>query len=309
MSSPEAASVILEPNIDAYGSKARASALADFLEVAALARKRITRAALADIISDNEWVKRPRRQTYLQELLEDPETWVEAVFNVVAERSEQLGEAYPFVERGRALTLRESDFDVTSSGYVALLALTVVHAWSIPCVVDPKPTLEAIVESVLKAKGMDAVNVGATDRRSGFVQAVRDAGCALGLQPMDDPSPRSRWAKDAGVDTLAGLVWRDRRPAGQWLFIGQVTVAQSQNWQVKLDEPQGPRWAKYMQEVLPPQAFLAIPHHAEEEHLHDLLASQRGLVVDRLRLVMNKPPNTPDEISLIVAMASATVAA
>jgi hypothetical protein len=298
---------LVEPDIDIYGNRARASALADYLEVAALFKRRVTRAALEDLVEDNEWVERPRRQVFLPDQGEDPATWGEAVFNVLTEREERLGDKYPFTQRAHALVLTDPALDARSSAYVALLALTVVHAWQLITPVPPESTLEEVVVSVLTDMGLSCVNIGATDRGSGFVDALKSGGVALGLQPMENPTPRSRRAKDEGVDTLAGVVWRDGRPAGQWLLIGQVTVAQSHNWKLKIKEPEPNKWAAYLQEPLAPTAFLAVPHHAEEEHLRELLASRLGIMIDRLRLVAHKPGNSPNEIALIDALLSATV--
>ena len=48
----------LYANIDAYGTYARASALADYVEVAAWSRGSYSEATLADVIKDNDWVRR-----------------------------------------------------------------------------------------------------------------------------------------------------------------------------------------------------------------------------------------------------------
>lgn len=298
----------IEPDIDIYGKYARASALADYVEVAALKGKRITRAALADRIVDNEWVTRPRRQfLHAEDPEEDPASWAEGVFNLFSERQAQLGDLYPFEQQGSALRAKGNLSEPTTEPYVSLLALTVVHAWKLPSPVDPEPTLEAVVASALIAKGLCSVNVGATDRGTGFTAAVHQGARALGLRPMHDPKPRSRRAKDEGVDTLAGIVWRDNRPAGNWIFIGQATISKSNDWKVKLSQPEGPRWATFLQEPLHPQAFLAVPHHVEEEYLRELLVPQRGIVIDRLRLVRAKPENTMNEATIIKAMLSASV--
>lgn len=308
MTPTPAAAVTIEPNIDAYGRRARASALADFVEAAALAGLRITRAALEDLVSENEWVSRPTRQSWtVGDPREDPATWAEATFELLAERETLLGSHYPFSQSGQALVVTSKSFDPRQSGYVSLLAVTMVHAWSIPTGVSPEAALEAIVVAVLRMRGMSAVGIGATERQSGFVAALQSGAAALGLRASDDPRPRSRWAKDAGVDTLAGVVWGDGRQAGEWIMIGQATVGSSNAWRAKLLEPDPAIWAKYLNEPLFPQAFLAVPHHAEQEALSDLTASQRGLVLDRLRLIPAKPANTPEEISLIEALLAARV--
>lgn len=295
--------VLIEPDIDRYGQDARVSALADFLELAALAGYRITTAALQDVIVDNEWVRRPLRRYLLPEDVEDdPESWADAVFSMIGERGAQLGELYPFEVRRRSVAMKDPTFTREDSPYLSLLAITTVHACGIDAPVSAEATLEEVVANTLAHLGISAVNIGATDRGTGFVKALHDGARALDLWAMQDPRPRSARAKDVGVDTLGGFVWRDHRQAGHWLIIGQVTAAQSQHWAMKLAQPQPARWATYLQELLHPQVFLAVPHHVQDDHLRDLMESRRGVVIDRLRIVANKPDNTIAERSLIRAM-------
>lgn len=300
--------LVIEIDIDRYGQDARGSALADYLELAALAGIRVTKAALRDLIVDNEWVRRPVRRYLLpDDVDDDPDSWSESVFSIIAERGDALGDVYPFTVRGKSVVVKDRDLDRLSSRYLSLLAITVVHAWSLPCEESAEATLEMVVADTLSSVGMGAVGVGATDRRMGFVDALREGGAALGLRPSPDPRPRSASAKDVGVDTLAGVVWRDHRQAGHWIVIGQVTTAQSQLWRSKLAQPEPARWANYLQEQLHPQVFLAVPHHVQREHLVDLMESRRGVVIDRLRLARNKPENSLRERQLIEAMLAARV--
>ena len=267
-----ASQVVIEPNIDRYGKYARSSALADYLELAALAGKRITRDRLEDLIEENEWARRPKRQYYTPNQEPDPAAWSDSVFSVVADRRAALVDRYPFEERGRAVRVVDAALDRGASEYLAVLAITVVHAWGLPAPVDPEEVLEELVAGVLENLGLAVSRMGTLDREAGgFRETLKAGGTALGLRPSPDPRPVSRRAKDAGVDTLGGVVWRDGRRAGQWLFLGQATVAQSHEWERKLSEPQPPRWARYLQEPLLPQAFLAVPHHVEDDHMDDLL--------------------------------------
>jgi hypothetical protein len=299
---------IIEIDIDRYGQAARVSALADYLEIAALSKIRITRAALQDLIVDNEWVKRPRRRYHIvDDSSEDPASWSEAVFNMIGFRAATLGDLYPFEENGKALRLKTTTQRPRDMRYVSLLAITAVHSWDLPCTVPVESTLEDVVARTLAGMGMTVANIGATDRGSGFLDALHDAAETLGLRAHPNPTPRSVYAKDVGVDTLAGVVWNDQRIAGHWLTLGQVTVAQSQNWQNKLNEPQAPRWAGFLQEHVHPQVFLAIPHHIQDDHLRDIMASGRGLVVDRLRIVAQKPENNQDEQLIIDALLASHV--
>lgn len=306
--SPSGASGVIEIDIDRYGQDARVSALADYLEIAALAGIRVTRAALQDMIVDNEWVRRPIRRYHIpDDVADDPASWSEAVFRMISDRAAQLDTLYPFEERGRSVCVKASVPDLRNSVYMSLLGITAVHAWRLPCSVPVESTLEDVVARTLGRMGMTVANIGATDRGSGFLDALHDGASSLGLRAHPDPRPRSVYAKDVGVDTLAGIVWNDQRVAGQWLTLGQVTVAESQHWPQKLNQPEPARWADYLQEQMHPQVFLAIPHHIQDDHLRNMMASRRGIIIDRLRLVSRKPDNSDQEIAIIEALLAADV--
>src|SRR5450759_3429280 len=93
----------LEPNINAYGTYARVEALADWLEVAALVGRRVTRAQLEDMIADNGWTELSPQQLYLADGAEEsatPEAWVEAVLTTLNRRQDILRERWPYEIRG-----------------------------------------------------------------------------------------------------------------------------------------------------------------------------------------------------------------
>jgi hypothetical protein len=54
-----------------------------------------------------------------------------------------------------------------------------------------------------------------------------------------------------------------------------------------------------MQEPLDPQAFLAVPHHVEGDHLVLMTKSRRGLILDRLRLCPFMGSTSSEERALI----------
>lgn len=289
------------PEIDIYGSRARSSALADFIEVAALAGVRITEAALADLIYDNGWGRRPVRQFITPVGEDDPEDMASSVYSLLADRRDQLKGLYPFALKHSSLHSLVSREDCVTSTYVGLLAIAVVHAWGVPTDVDPKPVLESVTALALAAAGIETYDIGATERGSGFDDALSRAATKLGLRRVTQIFG-SRHAQDAGVDTLGSFCWRDSRPAGRWLLIGQATVGKSDTWARKLSEPSPARWAKLLVEPLHPQTFLSVPHHVETEHLRDLLVDARGVVVDRLRLTPLIAANSADQMVLVRKM-------
>jgi hypothetical protein len=130
----------IQPTIDAYGRYARASNLADHLELLALLGQQLSRSALADLVSNQAWVTKldelfeggslEPRGDFEEPADEDGEAIGEEpgvaqasrVFDVLDERSDLLGDLYPFVV---ADDLRLND-SVTprESPYVALIAIT-----------------------------------------------------------------------------------------------------------------------------------------------------------------------------------------
>src|SRR5947207_1889148 len=111
---------------EVYGKYARLSALSDYLEVRALLGLPLTRAGLADLISDNGW--------QLPDLIEPPEDFVaddllqrldqsrdasDRVISVLRERAEILGNHYPFEVQDSGLALK-ADVDAVEHPYLAL---------------------------------------------------------------------------------------------------------------------------------------------------------------------------------------------
>jgi hypothetical protein len=293
-------------NIDAYGTYARQSALADYLEVAALIGTQITEAALARSIEENGWATLPRRQFLtIANVDEDPEAWAQSVFSLIRERVQILDQRYPFEFQRTSIRLRVPPMEILNSPYLALLAITVLHAWRLENPDGPRPEdiLEGIAARALENRGLIVSRMGVHDRqRRSFVEAVVEGGRLLGLKPMTNPLPRKAKVKDAGVDTLAGVTWRDGRSGGQWIFIGQATVGESGTWAGKLTEPEPGLWAKYMQEPLEPLPFLAVPHHIDADHLAHMATARKGLILDRLRLCLSIDDTTPEEKDLIAQL-------
>jgi hypothetical protein len=294
--------VVLDPRVDAYGADARAGAIADYLEAQALHGRNLRRSDVADIAEEQGWSRKSRRTVIVEgdDLDEDPASWAEIATAQINERADILGEAYPFDIRAGALTYRGSTR--RDDSYVSLLAIAMVHAWRLPSPVRPTVVLEDVVRRALEGISMLAVDMGTGDRRGlSFVDNLLSGGQYCGLSPTDNPVPRKASAKDAGVDTLGTLPLSDGR-SGRWVFLGQVTCGSSLTWKRKLKEPEPQRWRQYLQEALPPQAFLAVPHHIDSRFWEELMVSQDGLLLDRLRLQPVKGGNSSDEQLLIDAL-------
>ena len=299
-------STAVGPNVDAYGSYARAGALADYLEVHALHGRGITAAELEDIATEQGWSHKERRMILVEEDNpgSDAAQWSEMAFGAIDARMDILGDGYPFrISAGALVYVGESD--PRDNQYVALLALSVVHAWDLVRTVEPTVVLEDVVRRVLESRGLSAADMGTGDRQGlSFEQNLLSQGRACGLSPTENPRPRAAHAKDAGVDTLGTMIWPDRRQ-GQWVFIGQATCGSSVTWRRKLKEPERETWREYLQEALRPQSFLAVPHHIDQRQWTFLMQPKIGVLLDRLRMSPSKGSNSADERALVDALLAA----
>lgn len=314
----------IQPTIDAYGRYARASNLADYLELLALQGAQLSRSALADLVSDRSWIAKldelfegghlePRGD--FEEPIEGEDegtgenpgaTQAGRVFDVLDERSELLGDLYPFVVEDD-LRVQEGFDEPRSSPYVGLLAITLAHAHKVETEYDPKQVLEDVVVAALLARGLEAVNVGAIGREGhGFRETVRRSGVALGLQPTPEVAVTLTHAKEEGVDALAHLPWKDGR-VGAWVFLGQATCGRSDGWSAKMSEPKPETWKLMLNSGVLPLAFLAVPHHVEPIHWAKLVQDHKNLVLDRIRLTRFRVAVTDPEASIVDAVLSVGV--
>ncbi|WP_404351149.1 hypothetical protein LG324_01455 [Phycicoccus jejuensis] len=280
----------LEPDINAYGTYGRVEALADWLEVAALAGRRVTRAQLEDMIFDNGWTRLSPQQFLLPDGMEEeatPESWVEAVHSTLQRREQVLGVKWPFEIVG-SWRVKKRPGANTVVPYTAMLALSVAHAWNVATTHKPEVLLEATIARALSGFGLAVAPVGTgTSFSGGFPEVMRQAAASLGIRCDPDAAPRKKSAKDEGVDTLALLGWpSDPRLAGQWVFVGQATVARSNEWYKKLMEPRRDHWRSRLIQPLEPQRFLVVPHQVASEYLTHLVGNDTGVVIDRLRLAL-----------------------
>ena len=273
---------------DVYGTYARRSALADYIElIALLGGLPVRKAEIADFVEQNGdeglYVKHFLPVGQSRSIPSSGEV-ADSVFTALSYRQDTLGSAYPFnssldqIER----IPRESHHHP----YLFLLALTVAHAYAVSTEVSIDSIFEVAVETAIARR----VGLGTAfwrHRQPGvtFSEAVAMAASAIDLKaiPEDSHAVVSTWAQDEGLDVLGHLSWNDDR-AGQWVFVGQATVGQSDTWKQKASEVRVPQWSDLLGLQLPASGFLAVPHHVEPDHWAHLLYSNRVLL-DRLRLV------------------------
>lgn len=293
----------LEPNATVYGARAARSALADFVELAAIANVPVDRSHLADFLLDAPW-QIPADESFTEPAIDDEEdeasaNAVDTVFGLIDERMEILGDRYPFRWDGSG-SLRFAGERSPWAPYVALLAITVAHAYDVPTHRLAHEVFPETITDVLASRGIDCVCFSTLRRQKTFVEAVRACGEQLRLSPTPEYGIRSRHVNDAGGDVLAAVGWADARP-GAWTFIGQATVGKSETWRQKAMEPSN-AWPVFLNANVPSIDFLVVPHHVEPRHLAWLVSETNRVVLDRLRLAKFKDSVHPDESAICDAV-------
>ena len=299
-------------NPDIYGQYARASLLADYIELIALQGQPVRRSTVADFLSktDDIWDLELIRSNESAPLDEEStgsskqdKARIDArtVFRQMDERHYILADRYPFEISGDIVSLGRN-VDRESNPYVAVLALTVAHAFNIASACCPA-VFERTVESVLCARGLPTVGLAAVGRGVGSFEDKLRAACErIGLKAAPDAAPTLAMAQDEGVDVLCHLGWeQDLRP-GTWGFIGQVTVGKSDSWRTKIKEPSPKTWACLTGTWVLPMPFLAVPHHVERPMMEKLTYDGQAIVLDRLRLVRFKNRTSAEEQKVIQAV-------
>jgi hypothetical protein len=299
---------MIEPDIDAYGKLARASSLADYVELLALSGKRCTRPQLSDLVADR-WNLKKTQMVYVGEGDdEDADSYADQAFSVIDERIDLLGDRYPFEMIGPRLRIRSRQGLPLDSPYISLLCITISHAFGVAPAQQPELVFERLLGRALSGQGLLVAELGGLVRAAGndFAAGVQAAGDDLKIPASAEGVPRRMYANDMGVDLIGHLHWQDSR-IGRWTFIGQATCASSDEWKAKIQEPQPAPWAKLLKEHVPPLPFLGVPHHVEKNTLLLLVSENTRLVVDRIRLAMMLDAVTEPERAIIDAVIDADV--
>ena len=239
----------------------------------------------------------------------DAEDATEKVFTLLAHRDVCLGEQYPF-----QLDLNDGRLEflgTTHAPYLALLALTIAHAFDIDGGPNPREVFEDTVCRALTNAGHKSINFSRVRADHGsFAEALTATGPHLDLRPVPLAAPVSARAQDAGADVLAHMSsgYTPGSSIGAWTLVGQVTCAQSGDWQKKLGEVQVPAWQDRLGSVVRPQPFLAVPYHVEPGHLLALVKNNDRVVLDRLRLTTMLDRVSDDESAILDAVLNTPVA-
>jgi hypothetical protein len=286
---------MITANPDVYGKHARASAIADYLELLALRDVRLSRADVADFLHDNNW-SIPAEENYVGGIFtqaEDDEGSKEVATRIVRllnERADVLGDRYPF-DMDTAGRLKFQTENSASDSYLLLLAITTAHAHGVSTQADPTELFPEVVKRAYNNRGWSASNLGSNaSRRMSFEDALSAMGMDLQLPVNPTGTILSKSAKDAGVDCVSHYPWCGTR-LGRWIAVTQVTCANSDEWRKKLFDAQPHPWQSLLGEVVMPKIVLAIPHHAEPRHRVFLFSQANGerFLLDRLSFVPHLP--------------------
>ena len=288
--------MIAAPELNTYGPYARASLLADYVELLALKGDPVKRATLADYLADNDWnlglIQSPEsdrvdaESSDLSEQLDEAQEVASVVFRQIDERREVLAERYPFEVTNDAVAL-DCRVDLEANAYAAVLALTIAHAFGVSSMHRPYEMFERIVLKVLQTRGLSSTGL-AMHRREGrsFEAALQIACEEVGLKADPDAAPRRARAHDEGVDILCHIGWEEGLRPGTWGYSSaMVTVGRSDSWERKINEPSPDQWKLFTGTWVPPSPFLAVPHHVERPTMEFLTSKSGAIVLDRLRLV------------------------
>ncbi len=268
---------------------------------------------MADFLADNDWgfdlilpaeAASPSmtERDNLSERIDGADELASVVYRQLDERQHVLRGRYPFTLDDERLVL-DPTVDPKVDAYIAVLALTVAHAYDVSSRCAPSRLFEQTVADTLCERGIAAVGFAAVRRaHRSFAEALPVACHAVGLVGNLAGVPRLRWAHDEGVDVLGHIGWEDDLRFGSWAFVGQVTVGKSDSWETKIREPSRDRWKQFTGAGVSPARFLAVPHHVERQMLERLTGDDSGIVLDRLRLVRYKLGVSEDERGVVEAV-------
>lgn len=308
--------MIRTPEVDTYGPYARASLIADYVELLAL-KGPVRRAVVADFLADagwnlaliqpSEWGAGDSEEQGLSEAVDEAREVASIVFDQMAERNRGLRGRYPFEITGDSVSC-DTGINRENNAYLAMLSLTVAHAFDVDSAHRPDEVFEHTVTALMRQRGVASVGFGSLRRRAGtFERALRCACSELGLKAVPAAAAKSTRAYDKGVDVLGHMTWEDDVRFSSWVFLGQVTVGRSDTWETKIKEPSSRTWSRFVGIRNEPMRFLAVPHHVERNTMDMLASDGDALVLDRIRLASFKRGVDTKEREIIRAVTAARV--
>lgn len=282
----------IEINTEMHGQDLRASCLADCIEFQAFKGvPSFSESDLADYINDCDW-HRILESKYIGGGLDPIRTGdrqdksreaARRVFDILGQRGNLLQERYPFILNMGRLTLIPQEGNV----YLWYLFVSLVHGFQLTGVPDPATEFEKSVTVGLCNAGLPSVTVGTSTRHGSFDSRVEDIiGTFPHLVGTLDQVVRSRYLNDGGIDTFSSFPCATDTRHGHWAFIGQSTVARSDDWLRKIYEAKPDFWHQVFGQRIKAIPFFATPHHIQDDYLNALFQDHGRCLLDRIRLTL-----------------------
>lgn len=294
--------VTIQLRRDAYGQHARHSAIADYLELLALSGRTVYEADLARRFEQDGLRLDPSpddSQRPGEDEVDRHADQAARVFSVLEQRAKALRDLYPFAFDQGLRGLARASGPAVCGLYVPLLATTVAQSHGITDQHKLARLFELLVGRCLRSIGLRTATIGTSQTRKGSFKVRLQAACReVGIGRVSGNALVSKYAGDEKVDTLAHVDLRDER-TGRWYFIGQSTIAKSDEWDQKFGEPKTSTWRQLVDEQVSPAKFLAVPHHVERWHWAKLTQDHSALILDRLRLTLSKESPTKEEQRIV----------
>lgn len=278
----------MEPEMQ--GAKLRHSCLCDQLELQAIINgASYSEAALSDRIENSSWsnILSPKlsNEAPLRNLGQTQDKCREIAAQIIdslKERANLLGDRYPF-SFSRYGSLR---FTGEESPYLWLLWISLSHCYRIDGGSSATTEFEKLVTRALKGAKLQSATFGTAEGATTFLPSLEKLVQEfenLIATPENVIHPTA--AKDCGADTIATFPMGSDRRAGQCCFVGQSTLAKSDDWGKKIPEAKIGFWSKALGERVIIVPFFATPYHVPQPYLQMLVQDYGHTIWDRTRLV------------------------
>lgn len=286
-------------DITAYGSYAELSAVADYVEVAALQSGRVSIVGLETTFEDiQDWPKSKMEYATLGQKQDSASDAATSVFSILAQRAAVLQVQYPFEVSASEIRPRFA----VDRAYLAYLAIAFLHGNKLQANALPTKVFEHMVRRSLRSRVTKTAAI--YDGHGRFMKRLRRAARRIGLSGTVRPIQHRRAANDEGCDVLVHHDLADPRPLS-WVAVGQATCGSSDNWIHKAAEASPSYFRHALALYTLPVPFFAVPYHIDDSALEWLCSRRENVyVLDRLRLtrlmwrrqIVNEPATLIDDL-------------
>lgn len=142
---------------------------------------------------------------------------------------------------------------------------------------------ERLVTEALRHKGYKCAHIGTGGPSGNFASKVTQCMTDLALGTPGDRAAFQKYAKDGGVDIIAGHFWGDHQSREVVLLV-QCTVSPPDEWQHKINEAASVHWSNLLNQASPQISCLATPLPTTADSLNHLTLLTSHTFFDRIRL-------------------------